>query len=430
MKVKIGIRRRLMFTVLSTSLATLLILSGVCFYGMNGVRTLALESADALNSTNALENQKKNELVNLASDKADVINQHFETLVSDVEKVAAEMTYIHSHAFLFIPQEVPLPEQVAYDDIAFYIQHAANFDRAAFASEIALDANIRDFLTRTVESNDMTVSMITASHTGFTISADDNRNIPIEERTMVPLIYDAVNSDWYTRAAAERNLIFTDVRRFAFNDALGFFCAMPCFDETGMIGGVACAQASLDGIGHIVDEVSMHEHGFCFVVDDGGRVIFSSDKAVYSKDNPNELAVNLNHDLRLNDNNPELVATVVQMLSGAKDVREASINGKQYYIAFAPIEKTHWSFAAAIEERVVTEPIIENAGLIKALTKKRIAELDHHMMQTMLFLGIFVAVLLLATAYVGRRQSDTSTLGRSARDQHGRSKQKARHSHR
>ena len=411
MKMKIGIRRRMMFTVLSTSLATLLILSGVVFYGMNGVRNLALQSAEeigvqtALNANDALEEQKKNELISLASDKAEVINQHLATLAADVEKIAAEMTHINSHAFMFMPQTVPTPESVSLDDIAFYIQHAENFDRAAFEREIELTANIRDFLVRTVESNEMAESMLVASKHNFTLSADDNRRLLPKERTVIPTIYNAVNSDWYRRAAAEKQLIFTDVRRFAFMNMLGTFCAMPYFDSGGELAGVAGAEASLDRISTIVDEVSMHERGFCFIVDNLGRVILSSDKSVYSEDNPSEIAVSFDYDLRLHDN-PELVRIAVQMLEGIKGVREAAINGKQYYVAFAPIKQTNWSFAAAIEESVVTEPIIQSSELIKGLTKKRIAELDDHMMQTMMFMGVFIIVLLIATAYVGRRQSE------------------------
>ena len=136
MKLKLNIRRRLMLIVLSSSLVTLVILSGVAFYGMNGVRNIALESAEeigtqsALNSSGTLEMQKKKELSLLATDKSEAINYQLTALGVEVKKIADEMTYINANPDKFSSQYVPPPAEVFDHEIAFYIRHGGSARRS------------------------------------------------------------------------------------------------------------------------------------------------------------------------------------------------------------------------------------------------------------------------------------------------------------
>ena len=391
-----------MLIVLSISIVTLIILGGVAFYGMNGVRNLALDSVEqigmqsAVNASNSLEMQKKKELSLLTGDKADAINQHLTVLAVEVRKIADEMSHIQAAPNQFVPQYTPPPDEVFDHEIAFYIQHSATFNVDWFRAEVGLASNIRDFLIRSVETNNMSASMAIASRDGFTLTVDDNHEIPPDARQAPPLIYDSIASDWYKLATSERRLVFTDVRRFQYRDAIGFFCATPYYDAEGRIAGVACAQASLDRLNRIVAEVSMHNEGFCFVLDNRGRMILSSDK---------NFVADLNVDLRKLDNQT-LADIATQMIDGFKGIREATIDGKRYFISYAPIDQTDWSFAVALDGEVIKEPIVESDEVIESLTQKSLTDLRRHMQSTMIFFGAFVIILLAATAYIGRRLSN------------------------
>ncbi len=399
MKVKLDIRRRLTLVVLSTGLIALIVLGGVAFYGINGVRNLALKSAEelgvrsALNSSTTIEMQQKKELSLLAGDKATVINQQLSTLALEVKKIADQMTYIQSNPNLFILQDV---EGSGSAGAAFYVQRSADafFGRA----QLGLTANIRDFLIRAVETNEMMISMSVASRQKFTLTAAKRST----QSDNPPIFFDALNADWYRRAVKERTLIFTDVK--ADGKALEIFCAAPYFDDEGELAGVVSARGSLEKIAGIVTEVTLRDAGFCFLLDNRARAIITTDRKMPS-DEQSELAAGSNVDLRSSDN-LALADIASQMVDGFKGIRSARIDGKTYLIAYAPVERTDWSFAVAFDESEVLDPIVENAELIKSLTQKSIAVLDDHIRTTMIFFGAFIIIQLLATAYVGRRLAD------------------------
>ena len=409
MKVKLNIRRRMTLIVLSTSLVTLIILGGVAFYGMSGVRDLALESAQeigvrsALNSSTTLEMQQKKELSLLAGDKANAINQQLDLVALDVKKIADQMNFMQANPNMFAPSDIEMLDESSNADIAFYVRRSA--DAVFSRSELGFTANIRDFMIRAVETNEMIDSMSVVARQNFSVTVDDNRAIPIGNRLQPSAIYDSVANDWYQRAALERAMIFTDVQLLNAQKSFGMYCAAPYFYADGSIAGVVCARASLDRIVGIVDEVSLRDSGFCFVLDNRGRVIIASNRKNHSVDNPSEVAVGLNADIRSSEN-LALADVAAQMVEGFKGIRAARIDGKTYIVSYAPIDRTDWSFAVAFDETAVLDPIVENAELIKSLTQKTIGELDQHMQNTMIYLGVFMVLLLIATAYIGRRLSN------------------------
>ena len=95
----------------------------------------------------------------------------------------------------FLPQNVNEPDQMQAGQIGFYIQHFLDFNRADFLDEIAMTANIQDFLIRTVKMNAMINSVFVTSKYNFTLSADDNCDKNSDDHKTPPLIYNALASD-------------------------------------------------------------------------------------------------------------------------------------------------------------------------------------------------------------------------------------------
>ena len=406
---RLNIKQRMMLIVLSISITTLIILSAVSFYGMIGSKNMAIATGDEIgreaseNSSEILEEQVKLELTKLAFDKAEDINHRIKDLADDVKLISDEMHEISINPSRFLPQNVNEPEQMQAGKIGFYIQHSEDFNRTAFSDEIAMTANIQDFLIRTVEMNTMINSVFVTSKYNFTLSADDNRDKSPDDYKTPPLIYDALASDWYRKAVAEKKLIFTNAREFIFSKKFGMFCAMPYYDLNNEIAGVVCAQATLDRVNKIVQDVDLDKSGFCFVIDSRGYVISNSNTD--DSNFPIEFLVNLKDDIR-DTNNSALSEIAREMVNGKNNVRELNLNGKNYFIAYAPIEQTGWSFGAAISKDEVIEPVVQNAKIIENVTNENISELNKHMFNTTIFMTIFVLVLLASVTYTGRRLSN------------------------
>ena len=130
---RLNIKQRMMLIVLSISIATLIILSAVSFYGIIGSKNMAIETSDDIgkqsseNSSKILEEQMKSELTKLSLDKANDINHRMNDLAHEVESIAHEMNEINKNPSKFLPHSVNEPDQINAGEIGFYIQHSENF---------------------------------------------------------------------------------------------------------------------------------------------------------------------------------------------------------------------------------------------------------------------------------------------------------------
>ncbi|MBR4696408.1 MAG: diguanylate cyclase, partial [Selenomonadaceae bacterium] len=118
-----------------------------------------------------------------------------------------------------------------------------------------------------------------------------------------------------------------------------------------------------------------------------------------------ELSIDLETDLR-NSENAALADAVTHMVSGGRGIADIKIGGENYYLAFAPIKHTGWSFAAAIARDDALAPVARNNELIRQLTEDNIHLLDNHMLSTMAAASILVLGLLGAVFLVGKKVSD------------------------
>ena len=406
---RMNIRKKMTLIVLSISIATLLVMSIIMFYGMFGARNMAIRYGGEigyqsdLNSSGLLEEQKRKELIDIASDKAADIDQRLAAMEKPVRLAAATMQKIHATPQDFLPQNVGEPPASGAGKIVFYLQYAPTVDAKALEPEIRMSANIRDVLLGIVECDPIIDSIFVASRHNYTLSVDNELETSPEEYNPPDIFYDALASDWYRLAAEKRDLVFTPVRQFVFSKKLGIFCALPYYDENGELEGVACLQSTLKGLGHIVDRVNLHNMGFCCVIDERGHVIAFSNK---KNNHPlKTLSVDLETDLRQSENTG-LADTVADMVSGGNGVADIDIDGGHYYLAFAPIRHTGWSFVAAIAKDDAMAPVAWNHALIRQSTKDNIHLLDNHMLNTMAMASILVLGLLGAVFLVGKKLSD------------------------
>ena len=395
-----------MLIIMSVTIITLLLSGAVAFYEViDSGHKIKREGEDiskeiSLNTSKLLEDEMKIELTKLANSKAEEITHRMRDSANDVALIADEMNEIYRNPSRFLPQTVDEPSQTQSGKTNFYIQYSETFDRTAFADEIAISSRIKDFLIRIVENNSMIVSIGIISRDGYTISADDDRDVNIADFEQPPLTYETTESEWYQKAIKEEKLIFSDVRQFVLSNALGGFCAIPYYNENGEIMGVTAGQIFLDKIEHLLDEIELYDTGFCFVVDNRGYVILNSDDDI-----PAELLVSLTDKLQYSQNE-DLSKIAVEMTAGKNDLREITLNGKEYYIVYAPIKATGWSFGAAISKEEVIEPVIRNKEIIEAVTTKNIDELEKVLMNKIILVAIFMVVILAIVIYVNRKLSD------------------------
>ncbi|MBR3456919.1 MAG: SpoIIE family protein phosphatase, partial [Selenomonadaceae bacterium] len=86
-------------------------------------------------------------------------------------------------------------------------------------------------------------------------------------------------------------------------------------------------------------------------------------------------------------------------------IAEVDIDGKECFLAYAPIRNMGWSFAVAVEKEAVLQPVKRNHETIRELTAGIAEDLNKHMREMTFVMALSVMALLVLTAYVGRRVS-------------------------
>ena len=394
--------------VLADSFLTVLILGGIAFYGMNSALYRAEEMGESLgetsyrNSSALLIKQRQEELVHITQDNAVIINHTMEDIAYVVEGIARQAEEIERNPGLFLPRMVNVPSEENYRGGSLYLQYGTEYFPENLRPQIFLMANMGDLLSRVAEKNEMADSVFIAAKENFTLSVDKK---DLLGRANIPGVrYNALGTDWYKSAAEQDKLVFTNVRKFLFSQQPGLFCAAPYHGQNGELLGVAGLQMSLSDLRQILQAVNLYEGGFCFITDNRGYVILSSSDKAYNNDGNSELAININNDLR-NSPNVTLAAAVREMTSGQSGLRQITIDGGEYYIAYTPIESTGWSFAAAFDVDYVVAPALQNKTNIEQVTEKKLTGLKTQITRTMLFMGAILLLLLAVVIYTSRRLS-------------------------
>ena len=156
---------------------------------------------------------------------------------------------------------------------------------------------------------------------------------------------------WYKGAEEKGDIFFTGIIRDAFTNQLCVTCSIPIFVDGEMIG-VGGIDLVLDDINSFLD-FSDGEEGHVFIVNDSGQVILSSSDSILF----NEAASDNTDDLR-NNANKELAGFVTKAMMESTDLSEITIDGKEYYMAGAPMPTIGWSLISAIEKEVTQQPEI------------------------------------------------------------------------
>ncbi|SEH36984.1 SpoIIE family protein phosphatase [Selenomonas sp. KH1T6] len=401
---------KLVRIVLGSNLVAVLILGGIALYGMNVSLRESQNMGESLgensyeNSSSLLIKQRQEELLHIAQDNASIINRSLMDIACDVQVVARQAEKIERYPQRFMPVEVHTPAPDNYRALDLYLQYGPEVSLEPLAGHISLMANIGDWLTGMLENNVMAQSVFIASRENFALSVDAKRVLAEDKSDIPQPQYDALASDWYKSAASQEGFAFTPVRRFMFNKRLGMFCSVPYYDGNNELLGVACMQISLSDLQNVLKEINLHEGGFCFVTDKRGYVILSSQEDLGEAGTGRELEVNIKNDLRESDN-PTLALTVREMVAGDCGVRQTKVDGKDYYIAFAPIESSGWSLAAAFAADDVIAPAVQNKADISKITEEKTSYLKGQMLSTMLLMVVAIIALLAAVVYSGRQLS-------------------------
>lgn len=406
---KIGKRiNRLLLTIVS---AAMLIVGLISIYSLNSMKRISDDNGTKLGETaaddaeEALRDLAVDNLQKITSEKATAIEEKFITVETYVLGIAAQAQDIYGHPEKYPDREVELPIPDS-NKLAAQLLWSVDLESdvssesdvmPSFTQEILKLGNLQDMLVQYNANNDMVSSAYIATESGWMIQADyiaySKYNITSTEANLDhPLYYEAKDRQWYKRAREKGSgqIAYTDVIRDIHEGGDCIVCASPVYYNDRIVA-VAGIGSYLETVSDAVLNMDVGEEGYAFLVNEKGQILVSG-----KTDGETAAHADQTVDLRESDN-LMLREAAVGMVSGKSDSIELMLDGRDVYLAYAPLKRLGWSLVTVLDEAQVIAPAQESQERILALTKDMGSRQDRAIRYV---LAVYTGTLICITLFV------------------------------
>ena len=405
---KWNIQKRLLVLVMAAGVLSFLAMSGLSFYGMNIVSEEIREIGDDIGraganfTENLMTYQLKKSLGQLATARAEYIDNETEFIRSNVEIMANAMTFITANPENYKPIKLLDPRFDKVKNFQPYIIYSPDTFKDGMTPE-KLSPELRHEIE--IASNMGTVllpisksfakyksSFFVGSKKGYfiCISLYPETNGALEYSDKELYDYDCRERPWYKNAINAKGTVFSDLYTNIEEDGFQLIgCSAPYYDASGNIAGVVGLDVSSTDIYTAINDTAIGENGFSFVLNKNGEVIFSSRTEGTLAANSNE------KDLRKVPGQT-LANAATRMVSGDSGILPVTVDGKEYFLAFAPMKNIGWSFGTL----TLRDDVVNVAEGSKKYFLAQIEEFGLRLQDEYIFMTFFAAQLLAGMLYI------------------------------
>lgn len=362
---KRSIRRQMSTTMLAISLLVILILGIVTFTSLFQMRTHTLKingemgTQAAADSRAILENEALDQLAAIAASTAGTVDANIQSIMSQVDILAASAEKLYASPESFGRIEVLPPNT---DNQGLYVAQIVYAERTSpeeVADEVGLMGNLTIQMNATSQFLAGAGTTQLGTESGFIVMCDENSSL----KTSMGYL-DPVERSWYRSATDSGQLVWSDAFEDAYGRGLAVTCGKPVYGPDGEIRAVISIGSTLDDIGTAVTKLSIGETGYAFVVDRSGQVIMSRDLAVDS----NGHVVGTRN--LLEEENPEFRLVAEAITAGERGVSQVEYDGVPVYLAYEPMLNMPWSVVTVVSVDEVLAPALESEARISDLSSQ------------------------------------------------------------
>ena len=366
---RLNIHKKVLLLVLGAGLTTFIVLSVFSYFGKSFVQrdkesmSVELGEKSASYTDTLLINQLKRTLGELATAKAQFIDREMSVAREDATILAEAVTEIMSHPENYSPRSLPDPRTDQIHNGELYRIYAPDI-RDNVTPEIQreqdLAANVKDFLPEVLESfSSFNATAFVGGEKGWYICArlvvDENGETDFDNPIYFSheriYEFDPRKRPWYIAAKKAGQPVISDL--YSTIEAGGYQqigASAPFYDAEGNLLGVAGIDSSNTDLYNWINSFSVSKGTVNFVLNERGEVIFSTqDEGIFAvnKSEADLTERKQGHDLR-HIAEESLAEAVENMLNGENDVVPVKVNGENFYLAFALMPETGWSFGMLV----------------------------------------------------------------------------------
>lgn len=427
------IKSKVAHLALSVSLFSIVILgilAGLVIQRMfrNTVNGLSgLKEQATLDSTNALQTQKQEELRTIAENKSSIADASLNLILNQTRLVAMSAHDIYSNQDFYTrgttDSELPLDvydftcnmpaesiNRFSYhlraprslmDDASIEEKNGvivnARLDEDKLTDEMRRDLYLAGYLKnalvgiRNFDNEDGTYNGIGATYFCLESSGID---VLADTITMTMIEYDAKDSSWYREASKlkEGEIYWSHPVQDASGRGSALICAMPVYVD-GKLIGVAGSGGLISNIYEMVQNTSIGKKGYAFLFHTRSMKLIANGNTDETSE-LNRFSENL-----LDTGNKELTDVLEKISNGASGISQLTLDGKESYLAYSTLTTTDWAVVTVIglDDESIVEHINELQENISVITTDTIDGINS---KIALMVKIFLIITLIVTATI------------------------------
>lgn len=402
MKVKHTISFKIMTFLLGMVLVAACINGAVSITNLKLMKDISIQNSRDLgetaaqNSEKALEDMAKDQLLTVSREKAAYIDEKFLEVRSYVHGIARAAKDIYENPDKYPDRQTPLPEAESKELAAQFLysqrlENAGEKERA----EILKLGNLQDMLVQYNANNDMVSSTYISTLSGWVIQADYIAYSKFEAGSDKPLYLESNDRQWYKRAllAKEGQYVYSDVIEDVHGGGSCIVCAEPIYKGNEVVA-VAGAGSYLNTVNEAVLNTTVNGTGYAFILNYNGQIMVSP------MTEGETAASGVPIDLRKSENE-QLAETAVSMAAGFSGVERITLDGREVYIAYAPLPTMGWSIAAVMAVDDVISPALETQKRILAMTEDTAKQQNQAIGGAIRLLAVMVIIVMILLGSAG-----------------------------
>jgi sigma-B regulation protein RsbU (phosphoserine phosphatase) len=392
---KFSIKTKVTTAFLGLSLFALIVFGIIAFNGITSLNDYSLKSSMALgdsainDSTVALENQAEAHLLRLAIDQADISDNVFQKVESDLQILTHYASKLLSTPTL--PQKVLYSQQekpVDVTDASTYFL-APNVSKDAVNDELNYTSNMDDIFATVYANNPCLTQIYIGTQSGILQLYPWSSGIDSS--------YDPRLRGWFKSAQESGGISWSEPYIDAGGHGLMVTCSIPIMSPENGYSWVIATDVTIETINQNIISTQIGELGYSFLLDRNGKVI--ARPGLMGGDQ--KWDESFETDNLLLSSNTQLRAIAQNMTEGKTGVTKCAFEGGDKYVAYAPLNSTNWSLSIVLPVDEIIAPVLA--------TKNRIVDSanlvsEHINRETEIirntFIGMFALlfVLILATS--------------------------------
>ena len=397
---KKGIRQKVRKGMIIVTACTILLVSGafsnafVSIFRSVSSRDEKLEETLGDLSLDTVNSYIRKTMIESAINEADYANDFFGETIEDIQVIADATAMVYENEDDYPDRDIPLPDPANDGTISVQLTFTEGTDDQDenIRKEVILLGNVQDLLLAVIGGNDQAAAGCIATESGIMIWADRISGKKVDENGRY-FRYDP-DRPWYTGAKESGGPWFSLLTHDRLSDQYGIICSTPVYCE-GKLMGVVCATMYLDTVIRMMNEKDVGRFTQKCIIDRNGRVIFST----FTE---GVLAAGMDGADMRETEEPSLSDIVTDAMSGGTNVNMALVDGEAYYISYAPIYSTGWTFLMLVPMDEAIAPTRQLMQAIDDISDETEQEVNRILTRNIVILIglIFLVVLMVMIAVV------------------------------